>query len=49
MEKDVHWENKHEFLNLPLDKLDKFNVSARIEEKKQPSTTGEMPQGKQFT
>lgn len=26
IENEVHWKNKHQFLNLPLDKLDEFNA-----------------------
>ncbi len=48
-EKDVHWENKHEFLNLPLDKLDKFNISSKYREKLRPDSTGEEIQGRSFT
>ena len=47
-ERDVHWENKHEFLSLPIDAVDNFNISAKIKEMEKPNTTGEM-KGKQFT
>ncbi|KAK5168836.1 uncharacterized protein LTR77_006145 [Saxophila tyrrhenica] len=47
-EKDVHWENKHEFVNLPLDKLDKFNISAKYHEKLRPDATSEI-KGRSFT
>ena len=29
----IRWENKHEFLNLPLDKLDALNIQAKLKEK----------------
>lgn len=44
--KDVRWGNKHEFLSLPLDAVDKFNISTG--EKKQSSDTGEL-KSRQFT
>lgn len=44
-EKDVHWKNKHEFLSLPLDKLDRFNVNAK---RKKSVDEGEL-KGRQFT
>ena len=47
-EKDVHWENKHEFLNLPLDAVDKFNISAKSKEKERPDSIGGS-KGRQFT
>lgn len=43
---DVKWENKHEFLSLPLDALDKFNTTAKGKQVR-PDTTGNL--GKQFT
>ena len=45
--RDVRWENKHEFLNLPLDALDKMNIKARGKDAR-PDVTG-MPEGKQYT
>ncbi|KAK5138079.1 hypothetical protein LTR08_005877 [Meristemomyces frigidus] len=45
--RDVRWENKHEFLDLPLDALDKMNVKVRGKEAR-PDVTG-MPEGKQYT
>lgn len=42
-------ENKHEFLNLPLDKLDKFNISSKYREKLRPDSTGEEVKGRAFT
>ena len=51
IEQDVHWKNKKEFLNLPLDKLDKFNISTIAREKLRPdsvSGTGEL-KGRQFS
>jgi hypothetical protein len=47
-EKDVHWENKKEFLSLPLDALDKFNISAKSKDYQRPDTTGELKK-RQFT
>ena len=45
--REVRWENKHEFLDLPLDALDKMNIKARGKEAR-PDVTG-MPEGKQYT
>lgn len=44
--KDVRWENKHEFLALPYDALDKFNISTS--EGKAGSSGGQV-KGRQFT
>ncbi|KAK4548942.1 hypothetical protein LTR36_008715 [Oleoguttula mirabilis] len=46
-QKDVRWENKHEFLDLPLNALDKMNVKVRGKDAR-PDETG-VPGGKQFT
>lgn len=46
--KDVHWENKKEFLSLPLDAMDKFNTSAKSKDYQRPDTTGELKK-RQFT
>lgn len=46
-ESQAHWENKHEFLKLPLDKLDTLNIKDGSKESLSPDTTGF--QGKQFT
>lgn len=40
-QKDVRWENKHDFLSLPLDAMDKFNVSTS-KEQTNPATAGEL-------
>jgi hypothetical protein len=46
--KDVRWDNKHEFLNLPLDAVDKIN--ARMRENKAGATqTGGVVRKRQFT
>lgn len=45
--KDIRWENKHEFLELPLEAMDKFNVSTS-KEKADPIDTGELKR-RQFT
>jgi len=45
--KDVRWENKHEFLSLPMDKLDKLNMTASLQ-KRQRAGAEEIG-GKQFT
>ncbi|KAM0704920.1 hypothetical protein Q7P35_007707 [Cladosporium inversicolor] len=46
--KDVRWDNKHEFLNLPLDAVDKIN--ARMRENKAGATqTGGDVKRRQFT
>lgn len=47
-EKDVRWENKKEFLSLPLDAVDKFNISAKTKDFQQPASTGELKR-RQFT
>ncbi|KAF7190794.1 hypothetical protein HII31_07953 [Pseudocercospora fuligena] len=44
--KDVKWENKHEFLSLPYDAMDQFNVS--LKEKRRESQA-EPVKGRQFT
>ncbi|EME41962.1 hypothetical protein DOTSEDRAFT_89487 [Dothistroma septosporum NZE10] len=44
--RDVRWENKHEFLSLPLDALDKFNTTTSGKQAR-PDKTGNL--GKQFT
>ncbi|EMC95688.1 hypothetical protein BAUCODRAFT_499052 [Baudoinia panamericana UAMH 10762] len=46
-ERDVRWENKHEFLSLPLEALDKLNIKARGKEAK-PTDAGDV-KGRQFT
>jgi hypothetical protein len=48
-EKDVHWENKHEFLDLPLAKLDKFNISAKYKDKMRQDVTPAEVKGRQYT
>ena len=45
---DVHWKNKKEFLSLPLDAMDRFNISARTRDHERPDSTGELKQ-RQFT
>ncbi|KAJ9627112.1 hypothetical protein H2203_003573 [Taxawa tesnikishii (nom. ined.)] len=45
-ETQTHWRNKHEFLKLPLDKLDAHNILTD-DAGKQPAATG--MKGKQFT
>ena len=42
----VHWQNKHDFLKLPLDKLDALNVSTS-RQGQDPTTTG--LKGRQYT
>ncbi|KAI7287963.1 hypothetical protein KC345_g289 [Hortaea werneckii] len=39
-EKDTRWDNKHEFLDLPLDKMDKLNVKTRGKEEKPTESSG---------
>lgn len=46
-ESQVHWRNKHEFLKLPLDKLDALNLKAVNKEAEKP-IAGES-QGRKFT
>lgn len=46
--KDVRWDNKHEFLNLPLDAVDKINARMR-ENQARATSTGVDVQRKQFT
>lgn len=50
IEHDVHWKNKKQFLDLPLDKLDKFNISTVVGEKLRPDSTGGAElKGRQFS
>ncbi len=49
---DVHWKNKKEFLNLPLDKLDKFNIASKLppRDKSRPDVSStEEVQSRQFS
>lgn len=47
--RDVRWENKHEFLDLPLDAMDKMNIKVKGNGKAaRPDETG-MPEGRKFT
>jgi len=46
-ESQVRWSNKHEFLKLPLENLDSFNIRTEKQEQN-PTNTGEL-QGKKFT
>ncbi|KAF7510806.1 hypothetical protein GJ744_005906 [Endocarpon pusillum] len=48
-ESEVRWKNKHQFLELPLDKLDKFNLSNISHEEIQAKKRAEALPGKQFT
>ena len=50
IEHDVHWRNKKQFFDLPLDKLDKFNISTLTKEKLRPDSVaaGEL-KGREFT
>lgn len=45
--KDVRWDNKHEFLSLPLDAVDKINAKMRERKSSNPLDTGVA--GKKFT
>lgn len=47
-DKDVRWVNKKEFLSLPLDAVDMFNISAKKKEYERPNTAGEL-KGRSFT
>jgi Etoposide-induced protein 2.4 (EI24) len=47
-EREVKWKNKHQFLELPLDKLDKFEFSLGHEEEQAKRRTQELP-GRKFT
>jgi hypothetical protein len=46
--KDVRWDNKHEFLSLPLDAVDKINARVR-DSKAGPTETGGEVRRRQFT
>ena len=46
--KDVRWDNKHEFLNLPLDAVEKINARRRENKAGATQTAGDV-QGKKFT
>ncbi len=48
-EREVKWKNKHQFLELPLDKLDKFNLSNIGHEEAQASRRAQELSGKKFT
>ena len=45
-ETDVRWKNKHEFLSLPYEAMDKFNTTKR--QQAQPADSAEM-QGRTFS
>ncbi|KAI9872750.1 MAG: hypothetical protein M1830_001234, partial [Pleopsidium flavum] len=47
VESQVRWTNKHEFLKLPLENLDSFNI--RTEKQEQNSIRPGELQGKKFT
>ena len=40
VQEDVKWKYKKDFLNLPLDKLDKFNISSLKRDKLRPDESG---------
>jgi hypothetical protein len=48
-QKDIHWENKNKFLDLPLDKLDKLNISTKYREKLRPDAISDQSTGRAFT
>jgi hypothetical protein len=48
-ESEVKWKNKHQFLELPLDKLDKFNLSNIGHEEAQAKKRVQELPGKRFT
>ena len=48
-EREVRWKNKHQFLELPLDKLDKFNLSSIGQEEAHARKSGQGLPGKKFT
>ena len=47
VESEVHWKNKHDFLKLPLDKLDALNIKASNSEGANP--TESETRGRKFT
>jgi hypothetical protein len=48
--KDVRWDNKHEFLSLPLDAVDKINQRMREgKEKRREDEQGDGVGGRKFT
>lgn len=47
-ESQTRWTNKHEFLKLPLEKLDAFNIGTADKQEQHPLSTGELP-GRRFT
>ena len=49
VEKEVTWKNKHQFLELPLDKLDKLNSGAVRHEEEQPERRAQGMPGRKFT
>lgn len=46
-ESQAHWNNKHEFLKLPLDKLDALNIRAHSQEAADPKES--EVKGRKFT
>ncbi|KAM3413923.1 hypothetical protein BST61_g10594 [Cercospora zeina] len=44
---DIHWKNKHEFVSLPLDAIDKLNTT--LKEKRHSATEPEVKAGRQFS
>lgn len=48
-ESEVKWKNKHQFLELPLDKLDKFNLSSIGHEEEQAKQRAQRLPGRKFT
>lgn len=48
-ESEVRWKNKHQFLELPLDKLDKFNLSHKIHDEVEARRRAQELPGRKFT
>jgi hypothetical protein len=48
-ESEVKWKNKHQFLELPLDKLDKFNLSSIGHEEEPAKQRAQRLPGRKFT
>lgn len=47
--REVKWKNKHQFLELPLDKLDKFNLAHTSHEEEQARRRAQQIPGRKFT
>lgn len=49
MEKDVTWDNKHEFLSVPIEAVDHFNLERKKRKMQASSQKDSELKGRQFT